>query len=361
MDRARRRAEGLGEVDASPRRGGPRRARRAARATLVAIAARPWLDRRTPRHDAVSTNLGRCAARRADRPVHVADPVARGLGAGPVDPATGSRRDAAVGDERSGRREADRAAARPASRRPVRLEVARSGSGRRAPKYLVKFASTAACRAAGIFAMKSRARSPPTNPKMMPARSHRRRRGVVGHLHRPFVGDRRAVQPGFAPERRRRRRTSTFISVPCEIRCVSWSRRRRQDGRVLDPRRRAPAGSRRSPAWPSPSCPSRTPSRPPPLCLIRLTGARLITRLPSAFAIRSQIRPEPPLKRNILGPVASVEVALEGADVLLVARGGDVEEDVEQRQLARLGAEDRPGRDRDDARELLRDRVVLDP
>src|SRR5213078_5245495 len=49
----------------------------------------------------------------------------------------------------------------------------------------------------------------------------------------------------------------------------------------------------------------------------------------------------------------SAEVALERPRVLLVARGGDVEEREEKRDLARLGAEDRARRDGDEAAEAL--------
>ena len=62
-----------------------------------------------------------------------------------------------------------------------------------------------------------------------------------------------------------------------------------------------------------------------------------------------------------LGAVAGVEVALEGARVGGVARGGDVEEGEEQRQIARLGAEDRPGRHRDQLVKGGVGAVVLDP
>ena len=62
-----------------------------------------------------------------------------------------------------------------------------------------------------------------------------------------------------------------------------------------------------------------------------------------------------------LGAVLGVEVALEGARVGLVAGGGDVEEDEQQRQLARLGAEDGAGDGGDEPAEALGDRVRLDP
>ena len=44
----------------------------------------------------------------------------------------------------------------------------------------------------------------------------------------------------------------------------------------------------------------------------------------------------------------------------LVARAGDVEEDVQQRQIARLAAEDRPGRRRHEVAELRGDAVRVD-
>ena len=56
-------------------------------------------------------------------------------------------------------------------------------------------------------------------------------------------------------------------------------------------------------------------------------------------------------------PSAGVEVALERARVLLVPRGGDVEERVEEGELARLAAEDRlggRGRDRHELRAAAR-------
>src|SRR5207253_1859640 len=54
----------------------------------------------------------------------------------------------------------------------------------------------------------------------------------------------------------------------------------------------------------------------------------------------------------LLGAAGGVEVALERAGVLLVPRGGDVEERVEEGELARLAAEDRLGGRRRDRHEL---------
>ena len=62
-----------------------------------------------------------------------------------------------------------------------------------------------------------------------------------------------------------------------------------------------------------------------------------------------------------LGAVAGVEVALEGAGVLLIARGRDVEEHEQKRQIPRLAAEDRPRCHRDEVAELLRLAVVANP
>ena len=76
--------------------------------------------------------------------------------------------------------------------------------------------------------------------------------------------------------------------------------------------------------------------------------------MPSAFATRSAIALRAADEAVLLRPVAGVEVALERAGVLLVARGGDVEEHEQQRELARLGAEDRAAWRRGRAAEAAR-------
>ena len=62
----------------------------------------------------------------------------------------------------------------------------------------------------------------------------------------------------------------------------------------------------------------------------------------------------------LLGAVPGVEVALERPRGGLVARCRDVIEHVEQRELARFGAEDRPGGGGEQPAEPLGDRVLLD-
>ena len=64
---------------------------------------------------------------------------------------------------------------------------------------------------------------------------------------------------------------------------------------------------------------------------------------------------------RLLRSVARVEVALERARVLLVARRGDVEQHEQERQLTRLGAEDRPGGGGHERLEARRDAVGIDP
>ena len=94
---------------------------------------------------------------------------------------------------------------------------------------------------------------------------------------------------------------------------VTVTRRRRRSRRERSARSVAPARSARRRA---PSC--------------------------SAILIGSTLRAAD--EAVLLGAAARVEVALERPRVLRVARGGDVEQREQQRQLARLGAEDRPQR-----------------
>ena len=89
--------------------------------------------------------------------------------------------------------------------------------------------------------------------------------------------------------------------------------------------------------------------------LIRRTGELSTTRLPSCAAILSGDQLRAAHEPRLLGAAAGVEVALERAGVVLVARGGEVEQREEQRELPRLGAEDRP---RGRGHELLEARAV---
>src|SRR5207237_7732361 len=73
----------------------------------------------------LAQNFARRTLARADRPVHVAVPVVRGLGPGPVDPPDRLTEPGAVGEERSRRGDPDRASPAPLVRRPERLEEAR--------------------------------------------------------------------------------------------------------------------------------------------------------------------------------------------------------------------------------------------
>src|ERR671927_261703 len=59
-----------------------------------------------------------------------------------------------------------------------------------------------------------------------------------------------------------------------------------------------------------------------------------------------------------LGAVSRAEVALERPLVVLVAGGGDVEDREQERELARLGAEDRAGGGRYQATKALIARVA---
>ncbi len=67
-------------------------------------------------------HLGGGALAGADRPVHVAVPVGRGLGAGPMDPADGLTDRVAVGRHQPGRVDADGTATTPALLGPLRGE-----------------------------------------------------------------------------------------------------------------------------------------------------------------------------------------------------------------------------------------------
>ena len=135
--------------------------------------------------------------------------------------------------------------------------------------------------------------------------------------------------------------------------CVSWSR---CGGIVRLGSRCAPrasAGSRRS------RCFARTVRRvgrrrhAGRRWTMRPTGAFSTTRAARAATRRGARSFAPADEAALLRAARRVEVALERADVLLVAGRRDVEERVEQRELARLAAEDRLGGGGDERHELV--------
>src|SRR4051794_7878288 len=94
----------------------------AAATTAAAAAARAGRLTRMAGSD-LAQDLGRRALTRAHRAVHVAVPVRRGLGAGPVDPSARPADRRAELHQRAGTEDAHRAAARPDLGDPAELEV----------------------------------------------------------------------------------------------------------------------------------------------------------------------------------------------------------------------------------------------
>ncbi len=294
----------------------------------------------------------------ADRAVHVAVPVDRRLGPGPVHAPHGLAQRGAVGGQRArargcppGRRARS---ARPASR-------SRSSPWAPAPRGRRRWRSSPAPRPAGRTqtacgrrARRRRRRS--RRPRRASRRAASRRRwrppGPLSDSAWPF-------RP-FARQNGLSYTAATFSSVPWGTRAFSAARSAGRSGlKSIWPAStggmatitRLALTIRREDS-------TRTPVLP---CTIFLTGERSTTRLPSRLCSSWAICCEPPHEALLLRAVARVEVALERAQRALVARGGDVVQDEQQAQLARLAAEDRPAGHGGQAPEPLGGAVGVQP
>ncbi len=250
--------------------------------------------------------------------------------------------------ERPGAGDADRTAARPDLVRPVGLEVLARVAGlrRRSSAEVAEHRGAALGR---VIRHERRASSPPMKPNTTPA-TPVRRRVVERRVDGAVRATARAVQARVAPERLvvdggdlhqrslrqalrelvaggrqprlvvdaagERRRDRDDHPLRAHVEASDWTVRRRRPGRSASP------------------------------------ASRSRTRSPSCSAIFSASSCVPPSKRHICAPSRVLKLRSKVPGVLLVAGGGDVEEREQERELARLGAEDRPGRDGDEAPEL---------
>ena len=277
------------------------------------------------------------ALARAHGAVHVAVPERRGLGAGPVDAIGGLADGAAVVEQDAGRGEADRAAARPDLLLPVGdVEGGRVG-GLRAEvvaEVLQHVAAQIVARGAQALARRARLDEGHEDPGLA-----RGRRVVEGDLRGRGVGHRLAGEAGGAPERlgvdgvdlqhgAHRHALGQLVAQRGQLRAVVDARRQRRrhgdDGAlgghavaVGDRGHRAVLGDD----------PAHGPAQHDAV-------AEALGELD-----RHELRAAD--EAALLRAAAGVDQPLDVPRVRLVAGGGEVEEDEEQRDVTRLAREDR--------------------
>ena len=304
-------------------------------------------------------HLGGGALAGAHGAVHVAVPVAS---RSPCPPSgccpTGARICVAVGQQR----------ARAGDRRPgSRASTARSSSASRrsrvglrasAPKNVRELAEhRVAALGRGRACVKLARLSPPTKPKITPGLPSSRR-VVEGRADEPVGETAGAVEALVAPERLvvdggdlGQRALAVALGE-----LVALERQRRARSRSARPASAAMATITRLAVTVA-----RSDSTVHAACAwtIRRTGELQDARAcRGRAAIRSAIRCVPPAKRHICAPSRVLKLRSNVPGCCSLPDGGDVEEHEQQRQLARLGAEDRARRERHELAEARADALL---